>query len=355
MSVVASIKNFVRTSKLYKAYGEALLRQREQKRFLAEADRELVGLDDYEKDKVRRAYRRDLRRHMFTFSEWYHQYGLKDKSEAEKEEYISRSRAQKWYRRLISKDIRALFHEKPLFLSYFSGTGHIRRSTLAAIASTSVEDLKDRFAERDIIVKPQTGSLGAGVRKIDTRKFTDSDWCKLLDECIKGNCLVEECIIGATPLQQFHPSSLNTIRVQTAYSPDGAFGFGSFVRFGRGGSVIDNAHGGGIYCTVDVNSGTLLTDAYDVDGHTYTVHPDTGLTFKGFVIPQRGEILAACCSAHNRVHTPFVGWDVCINFKGEVEFIEGNHAPDMDIIQGPLKRGYRKQFEIVCRDFENHK
>lgn len=77
MSVVASIKNFVRTSKLYKAYGEALLRQREQKRFLAEADRELVGLDDYEKDKVRRAYRRDLRRHMFTFSEWYHQYGLR--------------------------------------------------------------------------------------------------------------------------------------------------------------------------------------------------------------------------------------------------------------------------------------
>ncbi len=346
-------KKLIASSRFFRAYQEAILRKNEQKRFLAEADKEISSLPDTDvKAKIRKAYVSDLKKYMFNFSEWYYQYSLYGKPESEKSSYISRSCAQKWYRRLVTREMRELFYSKPLFINRFTPPGYIRRKTMTVGASTSAADLKTHFSDSQIIVKPMAGSLGNGVYKLSTTGFTDKDWSTLLGRCISENAFIEQCIEGDNAMQQFHPQSLNTIRLVTAWSERGAHAFGSFVRFGRGDSVIDNAHGGGVYCTVNLSDGSIMTDAFDVDGNCFENHPDTGIRFKGFIIPRWEEIVTTCCTAHNSVDIPFVGWDVCINKGGEIEFIEGNHAPDMDIIQGPLKTGFRLQFETVCRNYE---
>ena len=35
--------------------------------------------------------------------------------------------------------------------------------------------------------------------------------------------------------------------------------------------------------------------------------------------------------------------NVCVRADGQLEFIEGNHAPDFDVMQSPLKVGVRAQ------------
>ncbi len=114
-------KKLIASSRFFRAYQEAILRKNEQKRFLAEADKEISSLPDTDvKAKIRKAYVSDLKKYMFNFSEWYYQYSLYGKPESEKSSYISRSCAQKWYRRLVTREMRELFYSKPLFINRFT-------------------------------------------------------------------------------------------------------------------------------------------------------------------------------------------------------------------------------------------
>lgn len=347
-----ALKNLVRKSALFRSYSERRLRQTEISRFIGQADDTLRQSDIKDKDKIRLRYIADLKKYMFTFDEWYFQYNLSEASENEKKSFISRSRAQKWYRTLVKKEVREIFHSKPLFIKTFDR--HIKRKTLVCNQSTTSIQLYDILSCSSIIVKPQAGSLGQGIYKLDFKDIEKPNKSDILNKCIKEESLIEECVQGDWRLQQFHPESLNTIRVVTAYDGKNIRVFGSFIRFGRGKAVIDNAHNGGIYCTVDIDSGTICTDAFDVNGNMFSRHPDTGLEFNGFAVPEWKAIEKECCEAHSKVDIPFVGWDVCINKAGEVEFIEGNHAPDLDVMQGPRKTGLREEFERICRGYEKN-
>ena len=48
---------------------------------------------------------------------------------------------------------------------------------------------------------------------------------------------------------------------------------------------------------------------------------------------------------------PITGWDVVINNKGEIEFVEGNHSPDFDVMQSPLQVGVKKRIYALIKDY----
>lgn len=51
-----------------------------------------------------------------------------------------------------------------------------------------------------------------------------------------------------------------------------------------------------------------------------------------------------CCSAAERIPTvPFIGWDVAISSHDEPLLIEGNHDPDLDMIEFVGSYGYYKK------------
>ena len=65
---------------------------------------------------------------------------------------------------------------------------------------------------------------------------------------------------------------------------------------------------------------------------------------KGFKIPNWDKAKEMCVSASLSLpNIRFAGWDVAIRNDGVLEIIEGNHAPDFDPMQSPLKIGVRKK------------
>ena len=153
--------------------------------------------------------------------------------------------------------------------------------------------------------------------------------------------LVEECIEGCTELQSFHPKSLNTLRVVTILHNGEHEVLHSFFRVGVGDSVVDNAHAGGLFAQVDIETGRLVTDGISTDGAKLLKHPDSQIEFKGFVIPKWDMIKQTVLKAANSLPGLFIcGWDVTVTKDGIVDIIEGNHGPDFDVMQSPLKTGY---------------
>ena len=150
----------------------------------------------------------------------------------------------------------------------------------------------------------------------------------------------------------FHPASLNTIRVVTISNGDRCEVFGALLRMGAHGSVIDNTHAGGVYAPINVETGTIDIPAIDAHNNHYDVHPDTGKQIKGFHIPEWGRIVATCKEATRTLpDIHFAGWDLCVNQAGQVEIIEGNHAPDFDGgMQAPLKIGVKKRLQKTVMD-----
>ncbi len=203
-----------------------------------------------------------------------------------------------------------------------------------------------------MIVKTVAGSLGQGIFKVLPKDIEDEEnKQEIMRRICEGNSLVEECIQGYEELQAFHPQSLNTIRVVTVFDGSTPRVFGSFFRMGRGEAVVDNAHAGGLYAHIDIDKGVIDTDAYNTDGEIFTRHPDTDLPIKGFQIPKWDLIKVTCIAAHSQCDNFMVGWDVTVNAKGEVDFIEGNHAPDMDLMQGANKQGLLPAFLSAYRRY----
>ena len=152
-------------------------------------------------------------------------------------------------------------------------------------------------------------------------------------------------MVNIPEIAAFHPHSLNTIRVVTIGR--NAEVLGAFIRFGRGGNVVDNAHAGGIFCTVDVETGRIISRGLDTDGNYYERHPDSDKEFMGFQIPRWVEIKALLKEMHSLTpDAPVVGWDVALTPDG-IEVIEANHLPDMDVMQSPLKIGIRERLNGI--------
>ncbi len=331
---------------LYRALAELNIWNNERKRFLADfhvPEGVVPNADVLKKDYIKAFYR-----HRVTFSEYFFQYRFHELSEKEREEFVSVSSMQRAYRRLIKPEVRDLFHIKPRFLELWSE--FIKRDWIVVTPEISFETFRDFITSHDVIMKIPTGTRGAGIRKIG--KGEKIDYEQLYEDCLTHKILVEECIAGDRTVQEFHPASLNTIRILTFRVPGDIIIAGAFLRVGRGGNIIDNAHAGGIFSQINIGSGIIESDGIDVDGNHYKVHPETGKAFKGFAVPKWEECKETCMRAMSKYENVIVaGWDVCINSKGRIEIIEGNHAPDIDVMQSPLRVGKKRFYQEILNNY----
>lgn len=336
------LKQHIKQSKLYKYYYEYCITRSERKRFTKEAE---VG---FEQEKPShgsmKEYLHCLRRYRVTYSEYMHQYEFWKLSETERHEYVSRSEMQKFYRSFMRPEIRSLMYNKTEFLSRYRN--YIQRKWMV-VSKHSYEEFKHMTDSTDCIAKPIEGSLGKGIFKIKKGSASED----LYVQCKSDNVLLEECVRAHQAIEEFNPDTLNTIRVVTFSNGKNAEVFGSFIRFGRKGKIVDNAHNGGIFAQINVETGIIESNGINTDGEEFACHPDSQKQFKGFQIPQWDEIKEFCCRAALEVKELRVcGWDVCVRQDGKLEFIEGNHAPDFDVMQSPLKIGVRAKLnELFTR------
>lgn len=285
-------------------------------------------------------YKNALKRHFVTYSEYMYQYEFWKLTESERDLFVSRNSVRLIYYD-IPWEVKRKFWNKTEFLKLFAD--YIYRSWLY-VPCVSFEVFTDFIRSKECIAKPLNNCCGVGVFKISPYILNTINLKELYIQCLKDNILLEECIMGGKELQSFHPSSLNSIRVVTIFQKCKPIVFGAFLRMGTGDSVVDNAHAGGLFAQINVETGTIESDGIDVYGHTYRNHPDTNKPIKGFVILRWDEIKEVCMEAARIVpENPITGWDVVINQKGQIEFVEGNHGPDFDVMQSPLKVGAKKK------------
>ena len=350
-----SIKKIIKTSSLYKVLNhfyiynpflrEIRISRDEKKNFLKEAEsrfkteKPLVG--SY-KD-----YKKAFRKHRVTYSEYMFSYEYWRLNENQRDEFISTSEMRCLYRKRGSSHVREVFHDKVVFLKEFHDFVH-RKWVL--VKDLSFDQFKMMITRFDCIAKPIGGSQGNGIFKICAKDI--EDWNGLYEKCVRENILLEECVHACEEIEEFHPQSLNTIRVVTISNKDSCVVFGALFRMGVHGSVIDNTHAGGVYAPINLKTGTIDIEAIDSNNNKYEYHPDSHKRIKGFKIPYWDQIIETCQRATRTIpDIHFAGWDLCVTNDGRVEIIEGNHAPDFDGgMQAPLKTGVKKKVQQTVID-----
>lgn len=315
-----------------------------KKRLLAEAK------DVYKKGLGKGSfydYKLALKKHWVSYSEYAYQYEFYKKSEEERDTYVSLLRMAYFYLRYGPGHVRPLFRNKKEFLKRFSQ--YVHREWIY-VPDSSYEEFENLVSRYDCIVKPSDGTRGKRISKLLKDSNHDKDLL-LYRSFVKEKLLLEQCIESCSELKQLHPQSLNTIRVVTFSNREKACVFSAVLRTGVGDSIIDNSHAGGISAQIDVQSGVVETDGANNRGERFVRHPDSGIVFKGFVIPKWAEIVSTCCSAAMQTDNPITGWDVAINHCGKVEFIEGNHTPDLDMMQTRYQAGFKKSIYSLIKEY----
>lgn len=269
-------------------------------------------------------YKKAMYKQRVSFKE-YNTYKFWQLNEDERMNYLSENELKCIYRKLENVNVSKWFDNK--LLTHIKFKKYMQRDWICPSIS-SFDTFSQFLLSKDCIVKPLKGSLGKGVFVLKKDKIENLR--DIYDYCIKNGLFVEECVKGCKELEEFHPQSLNTIRVITMSKGEKFRVLSCLLRLGVGGNVVDNAAVGGILAPIDPITGALMDHGKDKVGNTYTKHPDTLKDIKGFVVPQWDNVMAACKEMMSFVPDKvFAGWDLCVLENGEVELIEVNSGPNI--------------------------
>ncbi len=170
--------------------------------------------------------------------------------------------------------------------------------------------------------------------------------------------LFQETLVQHPLVDAINPSCINTIRMDSYVDQDGIPEvLSAYLRVSTQNSHVDNSSSGGSYVGINMDTGTLMRDAYSnitiTGGLTITRHPVTGLVFEGYKLPFFDEVKDLVLNAARLVPSmKLIGWDIAITKDGPV-LIEGNYKYDItshDNITG----GYRAHpvFRKVLQDLK---
>ena len=187
---------------------------------------------------------------------------------------------------------------------------------------------------KTIIVKPVDLQCGKDIRKINIDEVNNIKnlYMRLVG---KKQLLIEECVKQHKKMNELFPTSVNTLRIVTAYKNKRVYVLFRAIRIGNGKNVVDNFNHGGMYSVVN-EKGVIYKPAIDKKGNVFETHPVTNTKIEGFEIPYFDEAIEMVKKAAKVIpEVGLVGWDIAITNKGPV-MIEGNQLPGYDIYQSKI-------------------
>lgn len=197
--------------------------------------------------------------------------------------------------------------------------------------SNEIETKLNNLELDAVIIKPTLSSSGKGVEKFKrvNGSFVNGNNVKLdanyIHDGYGNNCIIQQAFSQHHFFNQFNPSSVNTIRIAVYRDSKGIIQpLNSILRIGKSGSVVDNAHAGGVFIGIgkDGLMGRYVCDQY---GRTEKVFNDIDFSKKQFVVPYWKEIINFVVSLTKYViHQDLIQWDVVIDEKGYPHILEVN-------------------------------
>lgn len=173
-----------------------------------------------------------------------------------------------------------------------------------------------------LIIKPLAGSFGIGIKIVESES-TDKDFIQNLASEYPLGFIAEQIIEQTPEMSQLHPESVNTLRIHTLRFGDQVEIFHPYIRIGRGNSIVDNTHSGGIFTSCNPQDGTIL-NVVDDEGNIYDEHPDNHFPLKQFKVPCWEEAFRVAKSLALQIpNLVYAGWDLALTPNGWV-LVEGN-------------------------------
>lgn len=190
------------------------------------------------------------------------------------------------------------------------------------------------------------GRGGKGAKLVESLDVYSEGVKEYLIELLSegGVWILEEKVEQDDRMAYWNKSSINTVRISSFITSDGPVCFYPFMRFGKTGSIVDNASSGGYFVAIDGGTGCVVTDAFDKRGHRYERHPEHGDIIKGHIIPEWKELLNEAKELHQSLFPEhkYIGFDFALTPKGWVviEANWGHFAP----LQVAIERGIKEDF-----------
>lgn len=144
-----------------------------------------------------------------------------------------------------------------------------------------------------------------------------------------------------------NPHAINTLRIVTINKNGHCYVLTSLLRVGTAKTGnVDNWAAGGLAIGIQPNAYLKEYGFYKpVHGLKESVHPDTGIKFTEFKVPEYEEACKLACHAHKVFfNVRAIGWDVAVTPDGPV-FIEGNDNFEISLQQAcdrPLRREWEE-------------
>lgn len=250
---------------------------------------------------------------MFLFPRLSHEARAEFVTEAEKNELCENMSPPEVWERVWDK-----WSAYQLFGRYY------RRDALKLDGDTPLGDFL-AFTEKHprFIAKPRLESCGVGVAIYDTSASGNAPealFARLRDLDV----ICEELIVQAEPLSGLHPGSVNTVRAATLVKDGAPVLLFTFLRIGRGNSVVDNGGAGGYVALIDADAGIVSTPGVTETHETALLHPDTGAQILGLRLPRWEELKALALElAMVYPQHPYISWDLALTDRGWV-VVEAN-------------------------------
>lgn len=216
---------------------------------------------------------------------------------------------------------------------------YIGREYLGSKEMTKEEFLSFLKKYDRVFVKPVEGLEGKGVTAISFG--TDEQNEQHFRELRESDYIIEEPVVQHRDMV-FGNKSVNTIRAYTTFDKklNKAFCIATTLRAGVGNSIIDNSHAGGLSYEIDIETGVIDSRGWGHQNAGGIYHPNTEICMLGRKIPYWKEVIELCQNAASLIpEVAYIGWDVAITEKGPI-LIEGNHDPDIDVMEFVGKFGY---------------
>lgn len=319
----------------------------------SEAEKELIkfcGKDVKDKQEIISDMLDAAKKFLFGFDEFF-LYNLRDKSDAERHEFISDREHLDIIRKINKARNEYIFDDKAETYKKFYEYYH--RDVFfswGGVVPASFQSFIEKH--KSFIVKPLSSACGWGIQIINGFDDAASLWNDLTKKyCSKydGGFIAEELIQQVDEMKRIHPESVNTVRITTLRMNDRVEIIYPFFRAGRGKNVVDNGGSGGLLCAIDKATGKVAA-TIDEDGNRYDIHPDTGLPLIGFQIPRWNEALNLAKELAQVVPSNrFTGWDLALTESGWI-MVEGNARGQFVGWQIPYQRGFRREMEGYLKE-----
>lgn len=275
----------------------------------------------------------------------YWNYGFLNLSAVGKERFVVDKLRYGYDDILSTPEVIDLVSDK--YACYCKLKPYYKREALGCYNKKDIVKFRD-FVQRNhqFIYKPLSSDCGKGVQKIDlaedeVNEFFDAN-------IVNGPFIVEQLINQNEIMARLHPHSINTVRVVTFTSAGQVNIVATSLRMGCRGAVADNAGSGGIFTSIDPETGLVVCKACNYRGEKYIKHPNTGVIIPGFQIPAWDDLKEIVHKVALELEKGvLISWDFSYSKNGWV-IVEVNTGGDWIILQAAQKEPLKSRlYELI--------